>query len=171
MGDLGWIPGFGRSPGEGKEYPLQYSGLKNSMDGIVQSWTWLSDFHLCLPLWAIKVQLIQSHSPVTKIKSAFQLLKMNWYLPSTLVTFPDSTDGKESACNAGYRSSIPGLGRSSGKGNGYPLQYYSTSLVAQSVKKPPAMQKTWIWSLGREDPLEKETATHSSILAWRIPWT
>ena len=39
------------------------------------------------------------------------------------------------------------------------------------VKNPPAMQEVWVRSLGREDPLEKETATHSSILAWRIPWT
>ena len=39
------------------------------------------------------------------------------------------------------------------------------------VKNPPAMQETWIWLLGREDPLEESTATHSSILAWRIPWT
>ena len=39
------------------------------------------------------------------------------------------------------------------------------------VKDLPAMQETWVQSLGREDPLEKETATHSSILAWRIPWT
>ena len=39
------------------------------------------------------------------------------------------------------------------------------------VKNPPAVQKTWIQSLGREDPLEKEIATHFSILAWEIPWT
>ena len=45
------------------------------------------------------------------------------------------------------------------------------SLVAQTVKQLPAMQETWVQSLGREDPLEKEMATHSSILAWRIPWT
>ena len=44
------------------------------------------------------------------------------------------------------------------------------SLVAQMVKNPPAMQETWVGSLGREDPLEKEMATPSSILAWRIPW-
>ena len=43
--------------------------------------------------------------------------------------------------------------------------------VAQMVKNPPAMQKTWVQSLDRVDPLEKETATHSSILAWKIPWT
>ena len=45
------------------------------------------------------------------------------------------------------------------------------SLVAQTVKNPPAMQEMWVQSLGPEDPLEKEMATHSSILAHRIPWT
>ena len=45
------------------------------------------------------------------------------------------------------------------------------SLVAQRLKRLPAMWETWVQSLGREDPLEKEMATHSSILAWRIPWT
>ena len=44
------------------------------------------------------------------------------------------------------------------------------SLVAQTIKRLPAMQETWVRSLGQEDPLEKEMATHSSILAWRIPW-
>ena len=44
------------------------------------------------------------------------------------------------------------------------------SLVAQTVKHLPAMRKTWVWSLGREDPLEKEMATHSNTLAWKIPW-
>ena len=45
------------------------------------------------------------------------------------------------------------------------------SLVAQTVKNPPALQETWVQPLGWEDPLEKATATHSSILAQRIPWT
>ena len=45
------------------------------------------------------------------------------------------------------------------------------SLVAQTVKRLPAMQETWVRSLGQEDPLEKEMETHSSTLAWRIPWT
>ena len=44
------------------------------------------------------------------------------------------------------------------------------SLVAQRLKRLPAMRETWVRSLGQEDPLEKEMATHSSILAWRIPW-
>ena len=45
------------------------------------------------------------------------------------------------------------------------------SVVAQLVKNPLVVRKTWVHSLGWEDPLEKGTATHSSILAWRIPWT
>ena len=44
-------------------------------------------------------------------------------------------------------------------------------MVAQTGKNLPAMQETWVPSLGQEDPLEKGMATHSSILAWRIPWT
>ena len=103
--------------------------------------------------------------------------------------------------NAQDEGSIPGLGRSLGEGNGYPLQYsppgkshgqrsvagYSpwgckesdttkkltlwASLVAQTIKNLLAMQETRVRSLGREEPLEKGMATHSSILAWRIPWT
>ena len=53
----------------------------------------------------------------------------------------------------------------------YLLQTQWASLVAQMVKNPPALQETRVQSLGQEDSLEKEMATHSSILAWRIPWT
>ena len=77
--------------------------------------------------------------------------------------------GKESPCNAGDLGSIPGLGRSPGEGKGYPLQCSQASLGAQLVKNLPAMQETWVRSLGWEDPLEKGKATHASILAWRIP--
>ena len=63
---------------------------------------------------------------------------------------------------------IPGLGGYAGEGIGYPVQYSWASLVAQLVKNPPAMQETWVRSLGWEDPLEKGKAAHSSILAWRI---
>ena len=80
--------------------------------------------------------------------------------------FPDSSVGKESSCNAGDPSSIPGLGRSTGEEIGHPLQYSWTSLVAQLVKNLPVMQKPWVRSLGWEDTLEKGKATHSSILAW-----
>ena len=120
-----------------------------------------------------------------------------------------SSAGKESACNAGDPGSITGLGRSTGDGIGYPLQYSDlensrfmglqrvrqtltnfpfhflfllaslpgqsdllySELVAYTVKHLPAIWETHVQSLGREDPLEKEMATHSSILAWKIPWT
>ena len=84
--------------------------------------------------------------------------------------FPDSSIGKESTCNAGDPSSIPGLGRSAGEGIGYPTQYSWASFVAQLVKNLAVMQETWVKSLGWEDPLQKGKATHSSILAWRIQW-
>ena len=86
-------------------------------------------------------------------------------------SFPDSSIGKESICDAGDPGSIPGSGRTPGEGIGYPLQCSWASLVAQLVKNLPAMQETWVWPLGWEDPLEEGKATHSSILAWRIPWT
>ena len=73
--------------------------------------------------------------------------------------FPNSSVCKESICNAVNPGSIPGSGRS------------WASLMAQLVKNPPAVWKTWFRSLGWEDPLEKGKATHPSILAWRIPWT
>ena len=58
--------------------------------------------------------------------------------------FPDSSVDKEYACNAGDPGSIPGLGRSSGEGTGYPLQYSWASLMAQLVKNPRVMQETWV---------------------------
>ena len=83
--------------------------------------------------------------------------------------FLGSSAGKESICNARNPSSIPVSGRSPREGIGYPLQYSWVSMEAQRVKNPPVMQKIWIWSLGWEYPLEESMATHSSILAWRIP--
>ena len=66
---------------------------------------------------------------------------------------------------------MPGLGRSPGEGIGYPLQYSWASLVVQLVKNPSELWETWVLSLGGEDLLEKEKATHSSILTWTIPLT
>ena len=66
----------------------------------------------------------------------------------------DSSVGKESTCNAEDPGLIPGSGRSSGEGKGYPLQDSWVSLVAQLVKNPPAMQKTLVRFLGQEDPLK-----------------
>ena len=67
--------------------------------------------------------------------------------------FPDSSVGKEFACNAGDPGSIPGLGRSTGEGIGYSLQYSWASIVPQLVKNPPIMQETWVRSLGREEKI------------------
>ena len=60
------------------------------------------------------------------------------------------------------------LGKSHGEWIGCPFQYSSAFLVAQLVKNLPAMQETWVQSLGWEDPLQKEKPTHSNILAWRL---
>ena len=79
--------------------------------------------------------------------------------------FPDSSVGRESACNAGDPGSILGSGKLAGEGIHYPLQYSWASLVAQLVKNLPATRETWVQSLVWEDPLEKGKATHS-ILSW-----
>ena len=86
-----------------------------------------------------------------------------------LGNFPHDSVGKESACNVGDPGLISGSGRSTGERIGYSLQYSWASLVAHLVKNLPAMWETWVRSLGWEDPLENGIATHSSILAWRIP--
>ena len=79
--------------------------------------------------------------------------------------FPGSPDGKESTCNAGDLGLIPGLGRSPGEGIGLPTPVFSGFPCGSTGKEAPAMQETWVRSLGWEDPLDKGKATHSSILA------
>ena len=90
-----------------------------------------------------------------------------------LMVSPSGSDGKESACNAGDPGSIPGLGRSSGEGIGYPLQYSWASLMAQLVKNPPAMWETWVRSLGWEDPWllagSSCVCTHTHVVAGDLP--
>ena len=111
--------------------------------------------------------------------------------------FPGGSEVKASACNAGDLGSIPGLGRSPGEGNGNPLQYsclknpmdggtwwatvhgvaksrtrlkrLSSSSSSASGEEPvQETSETWVRSLGQEDPLEEEMATHSNILAWSL---
>ena len=78
---------------------------------------------------------------------------------------------KESTCK-NLPGLIPGSRSSPGEGLGYPFHYSWASLVAQMVKKSlPAVPETWVQFLGWEDPLEEGMATHSTVLAWRIPWT
>ena len=109
---------------------------------------------------------LQRWETIGLIKSAIADI---WSLIGILGGFSDSSAGKKSTFNAGDPSLIPGSGRPPGEGIGYPLQYSLASLVAQMVKNPLAVRETWIQSLGWEDPLEEGMATHSSILAWRIP--
>ena len=84
------------------------------------------------------------------------MFRLVFVLCLELMGLPDSSVGKEFSCNTGDPNLIPGLERSTGEGIGYPLQYSWASLLAQLVKNPPAMQETWVQSLGWEDPLEKE---------------
>ena len=116
-------------------------------------------------LLSVKVQ-----SPNQKTAREF-LVIISFMALKHFVGFPDRSVGKEFACKTGDPSLISGLGRSSGEGIGYPVQYSWTSLVAQLVKNLLSMQETWVRSLDWKDPLEKGNAAHSSILAWRIPWT
>ena len=112
--------------------------------------------------------------PGSSVLGIFQARVLEWgaiAFSVILLGFPHSSVGKESTCNAGDPGSIPGSGRSPGEGIGYPLQYAWASIVAQLIKSLAAMWETWVRSLGWEDPLEKGKVTHSSILAWRIPWT
>ena len=96
-GDPGLTPGSGRSPGEGSGYPLQYSGLENSMD----RGTWQA---------AVQGVARVRHDLASKA-------------PHNYMGFPGGSAGKESACSVGDLGSVPGLGRSPGEGSGYPLQY------------------------------------------------
>ena len=80
-----------------------------------------------------------------------------------------TTEPPEKPFNSSYFTDIMGLPRCL-SGN-FPISFHGASLVAQMVKNPLAVQETGVPSLSQEDPLEKGMATHSSILAWRIPWT
>ena len=86
-----------------------------------------------------------------------------------LLGFPDSSVGKESACNAGDTGFDLWVGKIHWRRDRLPTPVFLGFLVAQLVKNPPAVWETCIQSLGWKDPLEKGKATHSSILAWRIP--
>ena len=101
----------------------------------------------------IQKGLRKKSSPSTDTNSGNSLFLFS--LVSMHIGFPDSSTGKESACNAGDTGSIPGLGRSAGEGIGYQLQCSWASLVAQLVKNLSAMQETLVKFLGQENPLEK----------------
>ena len=122
-------------------------------------------------MWETWVRSLGWEDPLEKgmrTHSSITVPSWVWYYHLHL-GFPGSSGGEEPTCKAGDSGSIPGLGRSPGEGTGYPLQYLLVSLMAQTVKNLPAMWDTWVWSLNWEDSQEGHMATHSSILAWRIP--
>ena len=126
--------------------------------------------HALLLLLSISVFLSLWEKGKLWPRNKWKMRSWSWCVHVT-VGFPDSSAGKESTCNAGDPSLIPGSGRSTEEGIGYPLQYSWALRVAQLVKSLPAIRETWVQSLGWEDALEKGKATHSRILAGRIPWT
>ena len=113
----------------------------------------------------------QHYLPVTFIISSLAT-SLGTFLHPLLYTLPFSpgnSAGKESTCSAEDPSSIPRSERSPGEAIGYPLQYSWASLLAQMVKNLPTRWETWVRSLAWEDPWRRGMATHSSILAQRIP--
>ena len=194
-GDLGSIPGLGRSPGEGKGYPLQYSGLENSKDCIVHGVSksrkdWVT---LTFTAWFSARSLGVGRKEPALLASS----SLNWapwgscfWKQWDLSTGPktrwreEELERTESPAGPQMDTRLPpwwnqcqpswGWGGCVSGDSVRPLPMYCntpyTYLLAQMVKNLPAMQETKVWSLGREDPLEKGVATHSSILAWRIPW-
>ena len=126
------ILGLGRSPGEGKGYLLQYSGLENSKG---------------LSLWASLIaQLVKNLPAMQETPVQFLVRKIcrrRDRLPTpVLLDFPCGSAGKESACNVGDLGSIPGLGRSPGEGKGYLLQYSGLENSMDSIVHGVAKSRT-----------------------------
>ena len=88
-----------------------------------------------------------------------------------ILGFPDNSAAKESDLQCSRQQFDSWVMKFPWRQDRLPLQYSLVSLVAQMVNNLPAIQETWVRSLGQEDLLENRMATHSSILAWRLPWT
>ena len=118
---------------------------------------WWDTVHGVAKLWTWQNQLsTHAYTPLLQCL----LIKELWRdFPGSLGS-PDSSVGKEPACSAGDLGLIPGWGKSTGEGLGYPLQYSWASLVAQLVKNPPAMCGTWVRSLGWQEPLGERGSTN-----------
>ena len=107
--------------------------------------------------------LKQENNNLLYIFGSRVIFQIKWAKP--ILGFPGSSTGKESACNAEEPGSTPGLGRSAGEGISSILRYSWVFQVAQLLKNLPAMWDTWVQPQGWEDLLQKEKATHFSILA------
>ena len=117
------------------------------------------------PMWETQVRSLGQEDPLEKemvTHSSILAWRIPWMeKPGRLQTMGSQRVGHDWATS---------LSLSFTMNMGVHVSFWA-SLVAQLVKNPPAMWKTWVRSLGQKDPLEKGKATHSSILAWRIPWT
>ena len=145
-GDPGLIPGSGRFSGGGHINPFQLSCLENPMDRRA----WQATVHPTKEL-----DMTKSNWARTSVKRFFVFcFSEDCWFPCILIL------AKTFTAHIGLhvdKTSCPVTG------------HIWTSLVAETVKNLPAVMETWVWSLFWEDPLEKEMATHSSILTWEIP--
>ena len=153
-GDQGLIPGLGRSPGEGNGNPLQYSFLENLMDRGAYG------LHGVTRVRHDLTTETTNHQPWAK------------FLQCVFSVHPTPDESHWCSSRAPSRKTGPSA-------TWWMLPVWKewdslllirASLVAQRVKSLLEVWETGVWSLSQEDPLEKEMATHSSILAWRIPW-
>ena len=198
MGDLGSISGLGRSPGEGKGYPLQYSGLENSVECIVhgsQSWTRLSHFHfqfLCLYI-KIKTKLCLNARKLTLYFFLWGLLWIYLGTPNVKILFEEAT---LILCSANLNRhlawvldnlafSIEAVGSQHfGNFRAFIVSFQMiklnltiifslhsfNSFLKHFVLWTKSIIYKWKWKLFSHVQLEKARATHSSTLAWKIPW-
>ena len=151
MGDLGSIPGLGRSPGEGRSYPLQYSDLENPMDcivhGVAKSWTWLSNFHwhfMGFPGSSVGKESSCNAEDPSSIPGSGRSPGGDRLPTPVFLGSHGGSAGKESTCNAGDLDSIPGLGRSSGEGKCYSLQYSGLEKSMDGLVHGVAKSQTWL---------------------------
>ena len=133
----------GSNPGEGNGNSLQYSCLGTSMVGWWATVYGVSKSGMGARACFSLNQLEVTH-PFILLVTLLLFPLLGGAFCSSMHCFPDSWVGKDSACNAGDPSLIPGWGRFTGEGIGYPPQDSWSSLVAQLVKNPPAMQETWV---------------------------
>ena len=133
----------------------------------IVSWSW----NLCLWLTAILIKL------VNYLLSPKPRIRLTLYFSKPKNKLSRDRSYQSHVCMLSIPiplQRIPPLELSEQQSRREDFKYviiYWTSLVAQTVKRLSIMRETWVWSLGREDPLEKEMTTHSSTLAWKMPWT
>ena len=155
-GGLGSVPGLGRSPGEGKSYPLQYSGLEKSMGSQRVGCNWVTFTSLHFTSWYLRASLIAHlvKNPPAMQETLVRFLGREDPLGSDRLPTPVSLDfpcgsaGKESACNVGDLGSILGLEISPGEGKGYPLQYSCLENPMDRGARQATVHgvaKSWTW--------------------------